>query len=581
MLPAPAGELVNRGNALARVGRLDEAAECYDGALALDPRCAEAHNNKGNVLFEQGRPAEALGSYQRAIALKPGYAQAHANAGDALLGLGRATEAVATYRRALEIEPGSEAIYGNLGNALADLGRIEEARSAYRMALELNPTSAEAHNNMGCLERGCGRLDEAVACYGRALALKPDFVEAHGNLALTQRLGSHAKEAQSNCLRALALRPDFAPALVVLAETHADQGEFVEAERLFRRAIAIDADSPEAWAGITRVRKMTRDDSDSEWLNQAQRVATLPLPPRKEAYVRFAMGKYFDDLGEFELAFSNYRRANELKKRCRPTHDREAVVRAVDRMIEHQQDALLARVRRAAIETERPTFVVGMLRSGTTLAEQILASHPAVFGAGELPYWSEAGRDLSRLETLANDYVRALADLAPDALRVVDKMPANFLALGLIQAALPNARVIHLQRHPLDTCLSIYFQHFETAIDFTNDLEDLASYYRQYLRIMEHWRSTLPAGTVLDVPYEALVRDPERWSRRMLQHIGLPWDERCIDFHLTERTVITASKWQVRQALNPASIGRWHNYEKHLTPLLALSPIAPAEANAS
>jgi hypothetical protein len=222
-----------------------------------------------------------------------------------------------------------------------------------------------------------------------------------------------------------------------------------------------------------------------------------------------------------------------------------------------------------------------MPRSGTTLAEQILASHPSVFGAGELPYWNNASwaYESSRLNVetsqrtpgeLGNDYLRVLEGMSIDALRVVDKMPGNFLHLGLIHAALPRARIIHMRRNPIDTCLSIYFQNFTTRHSYANDLGDLAHYYSEYRRVMEHWRSVLPANAILDLPYEELVEDQETWSRNMVQFIDLPWDPRCLEFHRTGRTVNTASLWQVRQQISRTSVARWRNYEKFVGPLRPL-----------
>jgi hypothetical protein len=235
-------------------------------------------------------------------------------------------------------------------------------------------------------------------------------------------------------------------------------------------------------------------------------------------------------------------------------------------------------------------FIVGMLRSGTTLAEQILASHPQVSGAGELMFWGEklaaatararnqAAREIRGDDGLAAataDYLgllqRASADgVRADAARVVDKMPTNFLSLGLIHAALPRARIIHMRRNPVDTCLSIYCQHFEAANTYANELEDLAHYYREYCRLMRHWRTTLPAEALIEVPYEGLTEDLEGWTRRMLEFIEVPWDPRCLDFHTTTRTVVTASKWQVRQPIDRRFVQRWRNYEEFVQPLIPL-----------
>jgi hypothetical protein len=257
------------------------------------------------------------------------------------------------------------------------------------------------------------------------------------------------------------------------------------------------------------------------------------------------------------------------------------LTQVVDGITQSYNAIWLRETRINAHESARPVFIVGMLRSGTTLAEQILASHPDVFAAGELTYWNTASAAYrpsaldapasgTLLHKLADDYLRLLQDLSDDTLRVVDKMPTNFAFLGLIHAALPNARIIHMRRNPIDTCLSIYFQDFEAAVSYANDLEDLAHYYAEYLRLMKHWRLILPKDAILDVSYEGLVNDQEAWSRRMLEFIGLPWDPRCLDFHETHRTVITASKWQVRQKITGASVLRWRNYEKFLGPLLRL-----------
>jgi hypothetical protein len=230
--------------------------------------------------------------------------------------------------------------------------------------------------------------------------------------------------------------------------------------------------------------------------------------------------------------------------------------------------------------SERPVFIIGMPRSGTSLAEQILASHPQVFGAGEVHFWDQAlarlekeGLDEAAARTLpaiALDYLTRVGTQAGGLPRVVDKMPANFLYAGLIHAALPRARIIHMQRHPLDTCLSVYCQNFFNVGRYANDLDDLAHYYGEYLALIEHWRAVLPPTTLLEVPYERLIEEQEGWSRKMVEFIGLPWDPRCLDFHQTSRVVITASKWQVRQKLHSGSVGRWHRYEKHLGPLMPL-----------
>jgi tetratricopeptide (TPR) repeat protein len=587
LLPEDAGVHNNLGNAFGRLGRLDEAVANYRRALLLSPEFAEAHSNLGHALLDLRLPDAAALSIRRAIELKPRYAEAHDNLGSAMLELGQPNEAVASHRRALEIEPLFCEAHNNLGNAWLELGSVESAVASYRRALEINPRFAEAYNNLGNALRGLGQLDDAEASYRRAIDINPYFAEAYCNLGIALRLQGRTTEAQDSCRKALELKPQSAATYAVLAESSADQGNFAEAAKLFERAMSVEPESAEIWAGIVRLRKMTH--ADGAWLAQAQRIAGQGLPPRQEIGLRYAIGKYFDDVEDFEQAFANFCRANELTKLRRPPYDGEQLTKIVDLVISAYGAGWVSRPRPNPLESARPIFIVGMLRSGTSLAEQILASHPAVFGAGELTFWNNALASYqifalsaeasdTVLPRMAEDYLRLLQRLSSGALRVIDKMPTNFPFLGLIHAALPNARIIHLQRNPVDTCLSIYFQHFEATASYANDLEDLAHYYTEYLRVMRHWRSILPGHVILEVPYEGLVDDQEAWSRRMLEFVGLPWDPSCLNFHKTNRTVITASKWQVRQAITRTSVGRWRNYTKVLGPLQHLMDLDATSA---
>jgi tetratricopeptide (TPR) repeat protein len=576
--PAEMSRLVALINAARYVNLENETREL----LHLHPNAAGVWQLLGLALARQGK--DALPALRMAAQLLPNDAGVHNNLGNALGRHGRLDEAIACYRRALLLGPDFAEAHNNLGHALLDLGQPHDAAASCRRAVDLKPRYAEAHDNLGRALLELGRLDDAAASYRRAIEINPEFAEAHCSLGLALRLQGRTADAQASCRKALDIDPQSAESFVVLADSSADRGEFAEAENLFKRAISIDPELPEAWAGIVRLRKMTQ--SDAAWLAQAQRIAGHPLPARREVPLRYAIGKYFDDVKDFEQAFINFQRANELMKLRRATHDKLQLTQVVDLITQSHNSNWLKESRIDAHESARPVFIVGMLRSGTTLAEQILASHPDVFAAGELPYWNTASGvyqsgalksppSRTLLRKLADDYLRLLEDSSDGALRVVDKMPTNFAFLGLIHAALPNARIIHMRRNPIDTCLSIYFQHFETAVSYANDLEDLAHYYTEYLRVMKHWRLILPEDAILDVSYEGLVNDQEAWSRKMLEFIGLPWDPRCLDFHKTHRAVITASRWQVRQKINSASVLRWRNYEKFVGPLLHLTDLDP------
>jgi tetratricopeptide (TPR) repeat protein len=588
LLPQDAEAHTNLGNAFRAAGRLEEAVQSHRRSLSINPRYAEAHNNLGSALRELGRLDEAAASYRRAVAIKPDFAMAHANLSDTLQRAGQLDDAVDALRRVTELQPDSALAHCNLGDALRVSWRLDAAVACYRHALALKGDYAEAHDRLGNALFFLGQQDEAAASCRRALALRPDIAEVHSNLGMVLMVQGRMAEAEANCRRALELDPQLTGAIVMLAELHANKGQFAEAETLLQQAIALEPDMPEAWAGLVRWRKLVR--ADERWLAQAQRIVSQKLPPRREVHLRYALGKYFDEMKEFEQAFINYRRANELTRRHNASYDRQALSRRVDRIIERYDREFLGRTAADGNRSDRPVFVLGMWRSGTTLAEQILASHPAVFGAGELAFWGTAAgtyeqtplvgatRGEHDLRDLASAYLALLEAQSADARHVTDKMCSNFLHLGLIRAALPNARIIHLQRNPIDTCLSIYFQDFHYGHLYANDLGDLAHYYTEYLRVMAHWRRTLPDGAMLEVPYESLVADQIGWTRRMLDFIGLPWDPRCVDFHRTERAVATVSKWQVRQRISNSSVERWRNYEPFVAPLLTLAAHAAGTA---
>jgi tetratricopeptide (TPR) repeat protein len=603
----------NLGNALLQLKRFDEAVQSYRRALALSPDYAEVYNNLGSALLDAGRPDEALSCYRRALELKPQFAEAHGSLGNALLRLGQFEEAATSFRNGLGVSPANAVLHGCLSNALLHLGRYEQAAASAQRALDLDPNLPQAHahlgdamldlgriepaiasfqralaispdrpivlNNLGNALRSMGHYDQAIASYRRALALRPDYSEAHHNLGVALRLLGRTAEAEASVRKALEINPNAAAAIVNLGEARADQGDFAAAEALFTRAISMQPDLVEAWAGIARVRRMT--PADLSWLDAAVRLQRQPLRPRQSISLQYAMGKYFDDVGDFDRAFQHYARANELTKQQTGGYDPDRLRQAVDELIHTFNPAWVEKSRVGAATSTRPVFIVGMPRSGTSLIEQILASHPQVFGAGEQIFWSDAagayqaalrkGAPVADLSSrMARDYLQLLLSLSANAPRVTDKMPGNFMYLGLIHAALPAARIIHVQRDAVDTCLSIYFQDFGAALAYANDLQDLAHYYGEYRRIMSHWRSILPEGALLELPYEALVADQEGWSRKLLAFLDLPWDPRCLDFHETSRSVVTTSRWQVRQKISAGSVGRWRNYSRHVAPLLPL-----------
>ncbi|HWX70038.1 MAG TPA: tetratricopeptide repeat protein [Steroidobacteraceae bacterium] len=569
----------NLGNALLELAQPEAAVRCYRQALAIKPDDAQVLCNLGNALRQVGELEEALDCSRRAIALAPRLAMAHNNLGLLLTGRGQRAEAVTSFREALRLNPRYVEALNNLGNVLREQGEQREALELYRQALQFDAARADSHCNLGYALLDARRVADAAASFRSALALQPNNVSAQLGLVAARRVQGLTTEAEARCRVALAAEPRSSAALSLLGELCADRGRFDEAQELFERAIALDADFVPAYGSIAAHRRMSR--KDSAWLEGAERLLARPLPLAEQIHLRYALGKFFDDVGECHKAFLSYQAANELTKRYGARYERARFTGVVDRIISVCDEAFVREPRPGVCESERPVFIIGMPRSGTSLTEQILASHPQVFGAGEVSFWEQGFTTLERgadsggataaLAGVARDYLARIGAQAGAASRVTDKMPANFLYAGLIHAALPRARIIHMQRHPLDTCLSIYFQNFFNVSPYANDLGNLAHYYGEYRRVMAHWRRTLPPSALLEAPYEGLVEDAEGWTRRMLEFIGLPWDPKCLDFHRSDRVVITASKWQVRQQINASSVGRWRNYEQYLAPLQHLA----------
>jgi tetratricopeptide (TPR) repeat protein len=500
------------------------------------------------------------------------------NRGNKLIEQGSYAEAAALYEQAVELDSSNAEALNNLGSSLSQLGRFEEAEQCFREAIAAKPNFSDPHSNLGVLQRQKSYLFDSEASLRRALKLRPTDITARINLGLTLVLLGRLRDAKACFAKVLKSRPREFRALFGMGQIAMVEGRFEEAEETFRRTIDINPKMATAWAALASTRKMT--DADSEWLKSAEDFVAGAIHPMEEAQLRFAMGKYCDDVNDFAQAFQYFKRGNELLKAAAEDYDRKERSRFIDGLIRVYSREAIAKIGVPGSSSAKPVFVVGMPRSGTSLAEQIIASHPAVHGVGELDFWNspalkEAGTTQGILSegarsNVAKEYLGLLERLAGNASRVINKAPVNSDFLGMIYSVFPDARVIYMRRDPIDTCLSCYFQQFLTGINFAFELSDLVHYYREHERMMAHWRSVLPPGFILDVPYEELVVDQETWSRKMLDFIGLKWDARVLEFHTNKRQVTTASAWQVRQKIYKSSVARWHNYEKFIGPLKSL-----------
>ena len=499
-----------------------------------------------DVDFSKGEYEEAVAKLQEVLAIKPDHAFAQNKLGDALCRLGRYSAAEQAFRRAIQIEPRRADAHFNLGNVLRWRGDFKRSEAVLRRAVKLDPRNSDPLTSLAHTLCGLDRVSEAKSLFEAALRINARDPSAYCGLAWLASMG----------------------------------GRFEEAESLLGKALEADPACSDAQSLLVDQRRMTA--ADKRWLDTTQRMLARDLPPVEEARLRFAAGKYFNDIGNYAQAFDQYKRANELSKLVASApYDRAARVAWVDDVIRAYSPDRLARRAEGASDSELPVFVVGMMRSGTSLVEQIIASHPEAVAGGELVFWSAATDKHSGLmrhgppdgnvvQKLAVEYLRELGRLSKAAARAVDKAPVNSDFLGLIHSVFPKARFIYMRRDPIDTCLSSFFQNFANAAAFTMDLGDLAHYYREHHRLVSHWRSVLPKNVFLEVPYAELVADPERWSRRIIEFIGLEWDPKVLKFDKTERAVLTASNWQVRQKMYSSSVGRWKNYQKFIGPLLKL-----------
>ena len=566
-----------------RQRRSQEGSRLLSVARQRNPRTAQGWHKCGLVEAALGHQAEALVSYDRAVALEPGHADAHRNRGNVLGDLRRFTEAVASYDRAIALRPDDAQAHNNRGGALRDLNRFAEALASYDRAIALRPDDADAHYNRANVLCDLRQLNEALASYDRAIVLRPHHVGAYNNRGNALRDLKRFDEALTNFNRAIALKPDLVAAYNNVGNMLGELGRLEEARQLFASAIERTPRAVSHYYYLSAFKRFTVGDPHLAAMEQLAR--DMPaLPDDERIRLHFALAKGYADLGEHERSFHHIREGNALKRR-RIVYNEAETLRSMARIRSVFTDELM-RVGGNGHPTHVPVFIVGMPRSGSTLVEQILASHPMVFGAGEL---RDFGGCVARLvdrsgapvhfpdgvQTLAAehfhrlgaDYLGRIRTFHPTAQRITDKMPGNFNFVGLIHLALPNARIIHTRRDPIDICLSCFSRLFASGHQYAYDLRELARYYRAYEAQMAHWRRVLPAGVMLEVQYEDVVADLEGQARRIVAHCDLEWDEACLAFHSTERAVRTFSNSQVRQPIYGDSIGRWQPYAKLLGPL--------------
>ncbi len=609
----------NLGEIERQRGNADKALKSLRRAIGIDPEYAQAYNNLGIIYFDRGEFDEAEKNYAKAIELQPTYPEAHNNMGNALRALDRGEEALNHYEKALMLRENYPEAYNNMATVLRDKDMKEESEHAYRRAIQLKPDYTEAYNNLATFLIQESQPDEALRILGDGLKVDEKNVPILINVARVQLEKTNYEAAEMACQIALTEDPGSAEAECVYGQLCHDLDQFDGSLKHFEKAIVLNPDyseannhygialksvgrlddakkqfqktlerNPKAFGAYSNLADLEKFDKDNKLLKSMEKLMAEAEEPDTERYMalHFALGKAYDDSGKYDKAFEHFSRGAKLK-RAKLDYKEADTFKFFDEIKNTFPAEIFKNRPYEGNPTELPIFILGMPRSGSTLTEQIVASHPKAFGAGEIktlarsvgslrsrfPNLPKYPLILSKIKTdhykmMSDMYLDYIKGVSGDALRVTDKMLSNYYFVGLIHLLFPNAKIINIVRNPIDTCLSAYTKLFKDDMPHSYDLIEMGHYYKRYEDIMEHWHKVLPAGVLKEIKYEDVVADTDKKAREIIDFCGLEWDDQCLDFHKSKRPVKTASVVQVRRPVYNTSVNRWKNYRKHLKPLI-------------
>lgn len=590
-------------------------------AITLDPNSVNALSNLGIAYYDAKEYEQALNFHKRALAINPRFNCSLNNMGSIYKIQGKTKQAIEFYEAAIEASPHFVESYYNLGALFLHEQLFTQAIEYLTRAIHLLPTFVQAHCHLGLAWLGLEKCNNAISHFEKALQLNPDNDEVYYGFAKLHLYQHYYREAVHHVHKAISLNPQRIEYYQFLADIYRQQGQYTQALKTIEQAIKMDSTSAYSYLckgnlfmewgktsqaeeefakiatnsdpntrvlahySLVQLRKITEDNPSLKDLmcislnNQA-------LSPSKLEYVYFALGKCYDDMGEGAKAFEYFTEGCRLKRQ-RITFNIADQVQFTQNIIQCFTKQTVEYLQNFANPSALPIFIVGMPRSGGTLVEQIISSHPQVYGAGELKYLNDLilypvknnqkinyyPERISQLSSetwvaIAEKYLSYLRRFSQDAIRVTDKMPYNFLTIGVIHALFPNAKIIHVKRNPLDTCLSCYTKLFTEGQLYSYDLIELGQYYQCYEQIMAHWRQILPAHAWLDIEYESIVNYLEDEVKALITFCDLPWDPACLTFYQSKRQVRTASFLQIRQPVYKTSVERWRRYEQELSPLV-------------
>lgn len=607
-----------------------EARQALEKAVQLDPRQASAHNNLGILHFEKREFKKAVECYKKAVEANPRFAEAYNNLANASRYVGDHDKALGYYHKALQFREVYPEAYNNLGTLLRDQGKAPEAEHAYRKAMMQNPKYIDAYNNLANLLYANNRDQDALRVLSDALRVDENHPVTLTITARVQTRRGNYPAAEEAARRALQANPKHAEAMVALGQLFHETDRYDEAVKLLEQAIEIAPNSPEArnFYGVALKSVGRLEDGKQQILkalelnsNNYGAYANLndlvdfkeepELVEKMEAIfaaaknhedprlmaLHFGFAKALEDIGQHERALDHYMKGTKMKRALLNYNEQETFKFFKDIRETFNADVFKNRPYRG-LPNDKLIFIIGMPRSGSTLCEQILSSHPDVHGAGEVKYLARAmGQMRDRFpsmarypqmfkemeafhfETIGRSYMKQILPGAGGAKKITDKLLTNYFFVGLLNIIFPNAKFVHTMRNPVDTCLSAYTKLFKDDMPHSYDFGELGRYYLQYKEIMEHWHKVLPEGTIMDVQYENAVADTEGYARRLIDFVGLEWDPACVEFYKSTRPVKTASVAQVRKPVYTASVERWRKYGPGLQPLLdSLNFVPPEQA---
>jgi tetratricopeptide (TPR) repeat protein len=571
--------------------------------LDVDPDNAEILNLAGTISYHDGLFRDAEDFLRRAIQLAPRNPLFHVNLANTLSKSGKTREAETCYKTALGLSPDNQIILSNLARHYADMGNTAAAVQHYQRLLNINPghpaalgylerfyrnflqTSPQhvaALKNLGIVLMQMEKTEEARECFSRACALDPDDMDIMVNLAYVYYLLDEPGKAEPLYRKLVELDPDNAQSHHWLGITLNSLGRTADAVASLRKAVQLDPTLAYAHKQLSQIMNHREYDEDIRMMEQI--LETRALDATQKSQLHFGLGKAYEDLQEYDRAFGHYASANDLERSTREYSINEDIQLFAD-ITNTFNTELFETFSTCGHPDTMPVFIIGMPRSGTTLVEQILSRHPDVYAAGEIGHLGVLirGHFIQQLQSrfpqqferlapatlkqLGNQYCDIIAGYDKNARYVTNKTPHNFLYVGMIRLMLPNAKIIHCTRNPLDTCFSCYANSFRKGQDYANSLNDLGRYYGLYYELMQHWRQ-LEVSDIIEINYEDLVKDQKQQTRRLLDACDLEWNNACLDFHKSDRAVMTASVNQVRSGLYNKSIQRWKHFESHLGPLI-------------